>query len=78
MRELKRAERDAVAAGASAEFQTIIRHEIPRSDEPPAGLGLQQAGHSSDVHACTPPRWSPPTPMPMHWLPHDRSGPQEY
>lgn len=78
MRELKRAELDAVAAGASAEFRTIVRHEIPRFDEPPAGLDLEQADHSTHVHTCTPPRWSPPKPVPMHWLPPNGSGPQEY
>lgn len=78
MRELKLTELDAAAAGASTEFRTIVRHEIPRFDEPPAGLEPEQPGHASDAHACTPWRWWPPRPMPMRWLPPNGSRPQEY
>ena len=63
MRELKPAELDAAAGGGAPEFRTLIRHEVPRFEEPPFGLDHQI--HRADDRS----EYRPPLPIPMHWLP---------
>lgn len=78
MRNLSPTELGAVAGGEAPGFRTVIRHEIPRFDEPPVGLQFEQSGTSSQAQNCDSATWSPPLPQPMRWLPPDGSGPQDY
>lgn len=72
MKHLRTREPDLVCGGQGAEFRTIQIHEIPRFENPPIGLAYEtlQSGQSSGDR--------PHRPIPMHWLPPDGSGPQEY
>ena len=66
MRELKPVEPDAVAGGGAPEFRTLIRHEIPRFENPP--IGLDHQNHRAEDHC----EYRSPMPIPMYWLPpHD-------
>ena len=78
MRNLSPTELGAVAGGGGPGFRTVIRHEIPRFDEPPAGLQFEQLGAASQAQNCDSATWSPPRPTPMRWLPPSGSGAQEY
>ena len=61
-----------VCGGQREEFRTTQIHEIPRFENPPISLAYQTQ-HSEQ--SCQRP---PLRPMPMHWLPPDGNGPQEY
>lgn len=78
MRNLSPTELGAVAGGGASGFRTVIRHEIPRFDEPPVGLQFEQPDASSQAQNCDSAMWSPPRPTPMRWLPPNGSGAQEY
>ena len=62
MRQLNTQQQDMVAGGGAVEFRSIIRHDIPRFDEPHEGLRieLQQSGDSPEIEVRIPLRWLPP------------------
>lgn len=61
-----------VRGGQTEDFWTIQIHEFPRFENPPTRL-TREIDPSPRNGGCRPTR-----PQPMHWLPHDGSGPQEY
>jgi hypothetical protein len=61
-----------VHGGQTEGFWTIQIREVPRFENPPVGMGHELL-HSGQSCGDRPHR-----PIPMHWLPPDGSGPQEY
>lgn len=74
MRSMNANETLVVCGGQTEDFWTIQIHEVPHFENPPAGLT-----HEIDLRlqngGCRPTRRHP---KPMHWLPPDGSGLQEY
>lgn len=71
MRELTRREIRLPAGGRSEEFRTLVRHEIPRWNEPPSHWMPLPVG-SGKTEPESPPdnrRQPTPVPIPLHWLP---------
>lgn len=80
MRELTLTEVRLPAGGRSEEFRTLVRHEIPRWNEPPIHWTL-----TPESPAGTEPKSPPeagiqhsPERVPLHWLPCSDEWPEMF
>ncbi len=70
MRELTLREARLPAGGASQEFRTVARNDIPRWEEPPGHWVLMAENPPATGPGC------PAEPVPLHWLPPGDEWPQ--
>ncbi|MDE0680838.1 MAG: hypothetical protein OXI11_11630 [Gammaproteobacteria bacterium] len=71
MRELTLREIRLPAGGGSEEFRTLVRHDIPRWNEPPNHWTLSLESPAATEPASPPDTVAQhsPTPVPLRWLP---------
>ena len=80
MRELTLLEARLPAGGRSQEFRTLVRHEIPRWEEPPNHWTLtpeSPAETGPESPPDTGPQYSP-EPVPLRWLPRSDELPEMF
>ena len=80
MRELTQEEVRLPAGGSTEEFRTLVRHEIPRWNEPPNHRTLSPES-PADTEPLSPPdtvAQQTSEPVPLHWLPCDDEWPEMF
>ena len=70
MRKLTLREARLPAGGAYQEFRTVVRHDIPRWEEPPVHWALMAENPPAAGHGCS------GDPVPLHWLPPSDEWPE--
>lgn len=80
MRELTLQEVHLPAGGSPEEFRTLVRHEIPRWNEPPNHWTLSPESPAETQPVSPPDTVAQQTsePVPLHWLPCDDEWPEMF